>query len=120
MRISKQSLNTAGGAHIGKDDLEDRGVDLDGAGKITILFKLKIGEMVTTIATFGSNVEPGKYKDFCFIWWSAEGQEKFRLSVASSLPGFERSDLRCRQQRSRQGGGGKSRAQQKDERGRDA
>jgi ADP-ribosylation factor protein 1 len=34
-------------------------VGLDAAGKTTILYKLKLGEIVTTIPTIGFNVELG-------------------------------------------------------------
>ena len=34
-----------------------RQVGLDAAGKTTILYKLKLGEIVTTIPTIGFNVE---------------------------------------------------------------
>lgn len=33
-------------------------VGLDAAGKTTILYKLKLGEIVTTIPTIGSNLSP--------------------------------------------------------------
>jgi GTPase SAR1 family protein len=37
-------------------------VGLDAAGKTTILYKLKLGEVVTTIPTIGFNVETVEYK----------------------------------------------------------
>ncbi|KAF2292777.1 hypothetical protein GH714_028174 [Hevea brasiliensis] len=37
-------------------------VGLDAAGKTTILYKLKLGEIVTTIPTIGFNVETVEYK----------------------------------------------------------
>ena len=39
-------------------------VGLDAAGKTTILYKLKLGEIVTTIPTIGFNVETVEYKIF--------------------------------------------------------
>ena len=36
---------------------------LDNAGKTTILYKLKLGEVVTTIPTIGFNVETVDYKE---------------------------------------------------------
>ena len=42
---------------------------LEGADKSTILFKEKLGEMVTTIATIVSNAETVEYKDFGFTLW---------------------------------------------------
>ena len=53
-------------------------VGLDGAGKTTILYKLKLGEVVTTIPTIGFNVELVEYKKFKFGLWDVGGQEKIR------------------------------------------
>lgn len=39
---------------------------LDAAGKTTILYKLKLGEVVTTIPTIGFNVETVEYKNISF------------------------------------------------------
>ena len=36
------------------------------AGKTTILYKLKLGEIVTTIPTIGFNVETVEYKNISF------------------------------------------------------
>jgi ADP-ribosylation factor-like protein 5B len=41
-------------------------VGLDNAGKTTILYKLALGEVVTTTPTIGSNVEQVKYKNITF------------------------------------------------------
>ena len=41
-------------------------VGLDAAGKTTILYKLKLGEVVTTIPTIGFNVETVEYKNISF------------------------------------------------------
>ena len=41
-------------------------VGLDAAGKTTILYKLKLGEIVTTIPTIGFNVETVEYKNINF------------------------------------------------------
>ena len=40
--------------------------------------KLKAGEIVTTIATIGSNVETVEYKDKIFALWAVGGQDKLR------------------------------------------
>jgi GTPase SAR1 family protein len=42
---------------MGKKDVRILMVGLDAAGKTTILYKLKLGEIVTTIPTIGFNVE---------------------------------------------------------------
>lgn len=51
---------------------------LDGAGKTTILYKLKLGEVVTTIPTIGFNVENVQYKNISFTVWDVGGQHKIR------------------------------------------
>ena len=51
---------------------------LDGAGKTTILYKLKLGDNVTTIPTIGFNVETLEYKNINFTVWDVGGQDKIR------------------------------------------
>src|ERR1700730_1263802 len=69
-------------------------VGLDAAGKTTILYKLKLGEIVTTIPTIGTysiniidrwaksdlgfNVETVEYKNISFTVWDVGGQDKIR------------------------------------------
>lgn len=53
-------------------------VGLDAAGKTTILYKLKLGEIVTTIPTIGFNVETVEYKNISFTVWDVGGQNKIR------------------------------------------
>ena len=53
-------------------------VGLDAAGKTTILYKLKLGEVVTTIPTIGFNVETVEYKNLSFTCWDVCGQDKIR------------------------------------------
>ncbi|VDK47405.1 unnamed protein product [Cylicostephanus goldi] len=69
-------------------------VGLDAAGKTTILYKLKLGEIVTTIPTIGAfftkvfrskmllvcrfNVETVEYKNISFTVWDVGGQDKIR------------------------------------------
>merc|ERR1712130_232877 len=50
----------------------------DAAGKTTILYKLKLGEVVTTIPTIGFNVETVEYKNISFTVWDVGGQDKIR------------------------------------------
>ena len=49
----------------GKKEMRILMVGLDAAGKTTILYKLKLGEVVTTIPTIGFNVETVQYKKLC-------------------------------------------------------
>merc|ERR1711985_217649 len=53
-------------------------VGLDAAGKTTVLYKLKLGEVVTTIPTIGFNVETVEYKNISFTVWDIGGQDKIR------------------------------------------
>lgn len=51
---------------------------LDGAGKTTILYKLKKGEVTETFPTIGFNVENVIYNDVNFNIWEVGGQDKIR------------------------------------------
>jgi small GTP-binding protein len=51
---------------------------LDAAGKTTVLYKLKLGEHVTTIPTIGFNVESIEYKGFNMNIWDVGGQDFIR------------------------------------------
>lgn len=53
-------------------------IGLDAAGKTSILFKLRIGEVVTTIPTIGFNVESVEYKSLKFTMWDIGGQDRLR------------------------------------------
>merc|ERR1712057_118689 len=63
---------------IGKKDCRILMVGLDNAGKTTVLYKLKLGEVVTTIPTIGFNVETVEYKNISFTVWDVGGQTKIR------------------------------------------
>jgi ADP-ribosylation factor protein 1 len=51
---------------------------LDAAGKTTILYKLQLGEVVTTIPTIGFNVETVVHKNITFVTWDVGGKDKIR------------------------------------------
>ncbi|XP_037079975.1 ADP-ribosylation factor 5-like [Pollicipes pollicipes] len=51
---------------------------LDAAGKTTILHRLKLGEVVTTIPTIGFNVETIEYRNISFTVWDVGGQSILR------------------------------------------
>ena len=53
-------------------------VGLDGAGKTTILYQLKLGEVLSTIPTIGFNVETVQYKNIHFTVWDIGGQDAIR------------------------------------------
>ncbi|CAL9765482.1 unnamed protein product [Musa acuminata subsp. burmannicoides] len=60
-------------------------VGLDAAGKTTILYKLKLGEIVTTIPTIGFNVETVEYKNISFTVWDVGGQDKIRPDLYGGI-----------------------------------
>jgi small GTP-binding protein len=53
-------------------------VGLDGAGKTTILYQLKLDEEVSTTPTIGFNVETIYYKNCRLTVWDVGGQDKLR------------------------------------------
>jgi len=53
-------------------------IGLDASGKTTILYKMKLGEVVTTIPTFGFNVETIEYLNFSLTIWDVGGQPQTR------------------------------------------
>ena len=54
-------------------------VGLDGSGKTSILYQLKMAELVRTIPTIGFNVEQLDYKGLKFTIWDVGGQDKIRI-----------------------------------------
>ncbi|KAF7366050.1 hypothetical protein MVEN_00481200 [Mycena venus] len=63
---------------LGKREIRILMVGLDAAGKTTILYKLKLGEIVTTIPTIGFNVETVEYMNTSFTVWDVGGQDMIR------------------------------------------
>merc|ERR1712137_555747 len=53
-------------------------VGLDNAGKTTILYQVKMGEVVQTTPTIGFNVETVKRKNLSFSVWDVGGQDQIR------------------------------------------
>ena len=51
---------------------------LDAAGKTTALYKMKLGEMVTTVPTIGFNVERVQHRNLEMTIWDVGGQDKIR------------------------------------------
>jgi ADP-ribosylation factor protein 1 len=49
---------------------------LDAAGKITILYRMKLNEVITTIPTIGFNVESVEWKNIMFMCWDVGGRDK--------------------------------------------
>ncbi|XP_067939271.1 uncharacterized protein [Watersipora subatra] len=65
---------------FGSDPMRILMVGLDNAGKTTIMYKLKLNEVVTTIPTIGFNVETiTPKKGLTFTVWDVGGQSRIRL-----------------------------------------
>jgi len=64
---------------VSKKEVRILMLGLDAAGKTTILYKLKLGDNITTIPTIGFNVETVEYKNINFTVWDVGGQDKIRL-----------------------------------------
>ena len=58
---------------FGKKDIRILMLGLDAAGKTTILYKLKLGEVVSSVPTIGFNVETLEYKKIKFTVWDVGG-----------------------------------------------
>merc|ERR1712056_88874 len=63
---------------MGKQEMRILMVGLDAAGKTTVLYRLKLGEVVTTIPTIGFNVETVEYRNLKFNVWDVGGQDRIR------------------------------------------
>ena len=48
-------------------------IGLDAAGKTSILYKLQLGENISSVPTIGFNVETLKYKNLNFTIWDIGG-----------------------------------------------
>ncbi|KAL1526371.1 hypothetical protein AB1Y20_015084 [Prymnesium parvum] len=53
-------------------------VGLDNAGKSTILYRLHLGDVISTHPTVGSNVEEVVHRNVHFQMWDLGGQDKLR------------------------------------------
>jgi small GTP-binding protein len=58
---------------FGKRDMRILMLGLDAAGKTTILYKLKLGEVVSSVPTIGFNVETLEFKNIKFTVWDVGG-----------------------------------------------
>ncbi|KJR85652.1 uncharacterized protein SPSK_10887 [Sporothrix schenckii 1099-18] len=70
--------SVAKGKHESEVDSRGLWTRQDNAGKTTLLYRLKIGEVVTTIPTIGFNVESVTYKNLNFNVWDLGGQTSIR------------------------------------------
>jgi small GTP-binding protein len=62
----------------GKQEMRILMLGLDAAGKTTVLYNLRLGEVVTTVPTLGFNVESVEYRNISFTVWDVGGQDKIR------------------------------------------
>uniref|UniRef100_A0AAR2M0M9 ADP-ribosylation factor n=1 Tax=Pygocentrus nattereri TaxID=42514 RepID=A0AAR2M0M9_PYGNA len=67
------TISSLFGRLFGKKQMRILMVGLDAAGKTTILYKLKLGEIVTTIPTIENYIS-----NICFTVWDVGGQDKIR------------------------------------------
>lgn len=72
------SISWLSGLLFSKKEIRILILGLDNAGKTTLLYRLKIGEVVTTIPTIGFNVESVTYKNLHFNVWDLGGQTSIR------------------------------------------
>eukprot|EP00127_Corallochytrium_limacisporum_P006077 Clim_evm26s218 gene=Clim_evmTU26s218 len=63
---------------FGNKELRVLMLGLDNAGKTTILYRLQVGEVVTTIPTIGFNVETVTFNNLKFQVWDLGGQTSIR------------------------------------------
>ncbi|XP_053340135.1 ADP-ribosylation factor 4-like isoform X1 [Clarias gariepinus] len=71
-------LSTVFSRLLGKKPLRLLMLGLDAAGKTTVFYQLKLGEVVTTFPTIGFNVETVEYKNSSFTVWDVGGQSALR------------------------------------------
>lgn len=62
-------------------------VGLDGVGKTTILYKLKLGKVVQTIPTIGFNIETVEHGNISFTVWDIPFHSKMRPVWRHYFPG---------------------------------
>ncbi|PVD35571.1 hypothetical protein C0Q70_02534 [Pomacea canaliculata] len=73
---SQMSVGKATGSQVDGSGWGEEG--LDSAGKTTILYRLKLDEVVTTVPTIGFNVESIQYRDLHFTAWDIGSRDKIR------------------------------------------
>jgi small GTP-binding protein len=63
---------------VGHQEVKILMLGLDAAGKTTILYKIKLGDVLTTVPTVGFNVESFQHKNIHCNVWDVGGQDKIR------------------------------------------
>lgn len=64
-------------------------IGLDNSGKTTLLYRLKLNQVVNTISTIGFNVETLEYPQHELIVWDLGGTNKLRKRWPLYFPGTE-------------------------------
>ncbi|KAK8827165.1 ADP-ribosylation factor-like protein 1 [Blastocystis sp. ATCC 50177/Nand II] len=64
--------------YFGNKDVRILVLGLDNAGKTTILYRMQLDEIVSTVPTIGFNIETLKYKNLTFQVWDLGGQTSIR------------------------------------------
>ena len=74
---------------FGQSEYKGMFMSLDAAGKTTILYKMKLGEVITTIPTIGFNVESFLLprSSISLITWDVGGCDKIRPLWKHYFPG---------------------------------
>jgi small GTP-binding protein len=63
---------------IGNIDCRLLMLGIDGAGKTTVLYKMKLGDIINTVPTIGFNVESVTYKNIHLNTWDVGGRSRIR------------------------------------------
>ncbi|KAJ0747432.1 putative small GTP-binding protein [Helianthus annuus] len=63
-------------------------VGLGAAGKTTILYKLKLGKIITTIPTIGFNIDTLEYKNISFNVWDIGAYDMMRRHYTQNTQGL--------------------------------
>ena len=71
--------------YFGNVDMRVVMLGLDAAGKTTILYKLHIGEVLSTVPTLGFNVEKVQYKNVVFTVWDVGASSTSRDVITRVL-----------------------------------
>uniref|UniRef100_A0A0D9VJU5 ADP-ribosylation factor n=1 Tax=Leersia perrieri TaxID=77586 RepID=A0A0D9VJU5_9ORYZ len=71
-------------AFFGTSEMRVVMLGLDAAGKTTILYKLHIGEVLSTVPTIGFNVEKVQYKNVMFTIYVVDSLDRERIGKAKA------------------------------------
>mgnify|MGYP000029136270 FL=1 len=75
------------GVHSGNEKAKILVLGVDNAGKTTLLYNLKVGELVSTVVTIGFNQETVESRHVNFTCWDVGGSKKARVLWRRCYPG---------------------------------